>query len=221
MAQKAGEWHQCHKCSTGWFTNVLCRPKYKQEKEGIKKATRSKRYLLKLMNLRGNSEKDCKTIKVRHHPGTPTSTVPTLPLTSSPMQPHTNHFRVRLINSISELHSYVVPSVCAMAASSTTFSLLNHPTICTLCNECQETLFHSLCTAMPTTIRILRVSSLCGLSFPPVSTCYHAGCERLATTGAQRGNVFGFCHHYTLLENVYVYNTYTLQYILLQYNVFF
>jgi hypothetical protein len=51
---------------------------------------------------------------------------------------------------------------------------------------------------------------------PPVSACYHAECERLATAGAQRGNVFGFCHHYILLEHVYVYNTYTLQYVLLQ-----
>ena len=128
---------------------------------------------------------------------------------------------------ISESHSYVVPSVCAMAASSATFTLLNHPTICTLSNErggrstCQETLFHSLCTAMPTAICIFHVSSLCGLSFPPVSPCYHSGCERLATTGAQRGNVCGFCHHYTLLEYVSVYNTYTPQYVFSQYNVFF
>jgi hypothetical protein len=57
---------------------------------------------------------------------------------------------------------------------------------------------------------------------PPISPCYHSECERLATTGAQRRIVFGFCHHYILLEYNYVYNyTYTLQYVLLQYNVFY
>ena len=60
----------------------------------------------------------------------------------------TNHFSVRLIHSISESHSYVETSVCAMAASSTTFTLLNHPAIRSLCinsggcSSCQETLFH-------------------------------------------------------------------------------
>ena len=87
----------------------------------------------------------------------------------------------------------MITSVCAMAASSATLTLLNNPTICSLCidsaecSTCQETLFHSLGSAMPTTIRILHVSSLCGLSSPPVSPCYHTECERFTTTGAQRG----------------------------------
>ena len=136
-----------------------------------REATRSKKYLLKLMNLRGLQNHQSQTpnqeplqVLSQHY----FSRLHQCSLTC------TNHFRsrVRLIHSISESLSYVVTSVCAMAASSTTFRLLTQPAICSLCIEsggcstCQETLFHSLGSAMPTTICILYISSLYGLSSP-------------------------------------------------------
>ena len=170
MAQKAGEWHQCHKCSTEWFINVVCRLKCKQEKGGIKK---EKPQDPKISTKADESVWQFRKGLQNHQSQTPNQEPLQVLSQHYLLRLHqcsltcTNHFRVRLIHSISELHSYVVPSVCAMAASSTTFSLLNDPTICTLCNEgggrstCQETPFHSLCTAMPTTICVLHVSSLC------------------------------------------------------------
>ena len=72
MAQKAGEWHQCHKCSTEWLPmSSVGQHTSKRKGASKKRSHKIQKISTEADESAWHSEKDCKTIKVRHQARNP------------------------------------------------------------------------------------------------------------------------------------------------------